>query len=143
MPTGPGAPTSDDLAPPEDSSEPVPSDAKVVEAGSIAVPSGGPEKIARFPIPKGATIVDLGPVVNGNWQFGISSPDPGTTLAFYKATLTKQGYTLKKNVSPDNAPNVEFDIAFFGKTYGSVDANDLAGGTLVSINDKPLRGLAP
>lgn len=114
------------------------------EAKTLAVPSGGPKKITDFPIPPGAKIVDVGPAFNQSWQFGISSPDAATTLDFYKTTLADAGYTLKEDASLTVGANtVQYDLAFFGKTYGVVDKNNLAGGTQVSVNDKPLRGIEP
>lgn len=118
--------------------------APAVEAGSLAVPPGGPKTITEFPIPGGAQIVDLGPSISGSWQFGISSPDSATTVEFYRKTLAAQGYTLKENVSLKVGVNtVEYDLAFYGTTYGVVDANPALGGTFVTVADRPIRGLTP
>lgn len=126
------------------SSKPSSSPEPAVEAGTLAVPSGGPEKIEELAIPRGAEIVDLGPASNMSWQFGISSPDTATVLAFYKKALTEDGYTIKEKVTLTvGANDIEYDLAFFGKTYGVVDANELTGGTQVTVNDKPVRGLEP
>jgi len=114
-----------------------------VDASTLAVPSGGPEKIKSFAIPRGAKIVDAGPAFNMSWTFGISSPDTATVLAFYKKALTDGGYTIEEKVTPTTNANVEFDLAFYGKTYGVVDASELTGGTQVTVNDRPVRGLEP
>jgi len=143
VPTGSGAPSGEDLRTGE-SSTTTPSKPGTVEASTIAVPSGGPKKVSRFPIPRGAKMVDLGPAFNQSWQFAISSPDPATTIAFYKATLAEQGYTVKENVSLTTNPNnVEYDLAFFGKTYGVVDEVGVDVGTQITVNDRPISGLKP
>jgi hypothetical protein len=144
VPTGPGAPSSEDLrGAGKSSSTTTPSKPATVEASTIAVPSGGPKKISRFPIPRSAKMIDLGPAFNQNWQFGISSPDPATTIAFYKAALTKQGYTVKENAALTNNPNnIEYDLAFFGKTYGVVDEIG-PDGTQITVTDRPIDGLKP
>jgi len=114
------------------------------EAGTLAVPAGGPETIKDFPIPRGAKIIDLGPAGNMSWQFGIGSPDAATVLAFYKKALTDEGYTVKENVKlTDNPNNIEYDLAFFGKAYGVVDEDAGIGGTQVTVNDRPIDGLEP
>ncbi len=114
------------------------------EAGSLAVPAGGPETIEDFPIPRGAKIIDLGPAGNMSWQFGIGSPGAATVVAFYKKALADEGYTVKENVKlTDNPNNIVYDLAFFGKAYGVVDEADLIGGTQVSVNDRPIDGLEP
>jgi len=114
------------------------------EASTLAVPSGGPGKITEFPIPGGAKIVDTGPAFNKSWTFGISSPDTAAVVAFYKKALTDERYTVKENVTlANNANNIEYDLAFFGETYGVVDESDLTGGTQVTVNDQPIRGLEP
>lgn len=115
-----------------------------VEASTLAVPPGGPKAITEFPIPRGAKIVDLGPAIGGNWQFGISSPNVATTLNFYKNTLVAEGYTLKEKASITVGVNtVEYDLAFFGKLYVVVDENALAGGTAVTVAERPIEGLEP
>lgn len=116
----------------------------VVEAGALAVPPDGPTTITEFPVPGGAQIIDLGPPIGGNWQFAISAPDAATTLEFYKRTLAAQGYTLRQNASITVGVNtVEFDLAFFGRTYGVVDRNTLVGGVQVTVDARPIRGLEP
>ena len=69
------------------------------EAGTLAVPAGGPETIEDFPIPRGAKIIDLGPAGNMSWQFGIGSPDAATVIAFYKKALIDEDCTAKENVA--------------------------------------------
>lgn len=114
------------------------------EASTLPVPPDGPTTITEFPVPAGAEIVDLGPPLSGNWQFGISSPDPATTLEFYKTTLAAEGYTFRENVSVEVGVNtIEYDLAFFGATFGIVDQSDLVPGTLITVDDEPLDGVAP
>lgn len=120
-----------------------PSNPPATQADTLAVPSGGPKKIKEFPIPQGAKIVDIGPAYNLSWQFGISSPNTTAVLAFYKDALVERGYTVREKATQSIGANrVERDLAFFGKTYGIVDADEsIAGGTLISVNDNPLQGL--
>lgn len=107
------------------------------------MPPGGPTTITGFPIPGGAQIVDLGPPLDGNWQFVISSPDSATTVEFYKTTLAAEGYTLRENVSVQVGVNtIDYDLAFFGATYGVVSGDDLSG-TLVTVDDDPINGVEP
>lgn len=130
--------------PPVAGSSPAPSGAPEteIEADTLTVPSDGPKKIKEFPIPGGAKIIDLGPPSGGNWQFGISSPDRTAVLAFYKKTLLDQGYTVKENVSKTLGENVvNFDLAFFGKTYGVV--TEFGNGTQVTVDDDPVADLEP
>lgn len=143
-PTGaPPAATSDssgDSASAESSTASEPA----AEASSLPVPPDGPTAITEFPVPAGAEIVDIGPPLGGNWQFGISSPDPATTIEFYLTTLAAEGYTFRENVSVVVGENtIEYDLAFFGTTFGIVDQSDLVGGTLVTVDDEPLDGVTP
>lgn len=116
------------------------SEAPAVRAGAFAVPPDGPTSITEFPIPAGAEVVDLGPPTLGVWLFGISSPDSATTLDFYRRTLAAQGYTVQENVSHSTA-DIKYDLAFFGKVHGVVSENELAGGTMVTVQDEPPRWL--
>lgn len=121
-----------------------PTSGPAAEAGTLAVPAGGPTAVSEFPIPAGAQVVDLGPPLGGNWQFGISSPDSATAVEFYRTTLAAEGYTLRENVSIQVGVNTsEYDLAFFGTTYGLVGENEGAGGTLVTVDDRPINGLEP
>lgn len=115
------------------------------EGSTLPVPVDGPTTtITDFPVPDGAEIVDLGPALSGNWQFGISSPDPVTTVEFYKTTLTAAGYTLRENVAVVVGENtIEYDLAFFGTTFGIVDASNVVPGTLVTVDDEPIDGVEP
>lgn len=115
-----------------------------VESGTLPVPPDGPTSITEFPIPSGAEIVVIGPPFGGNWQFGISSPDTATVLEFYRRTLVADGYTVREDVSQTVGANViEYDLAFYGPTFGIVDANEVFGGTQVAVDERPLQGLEP
>lgn len=131
--------TKEPASDPPDGSTPEPE----TEASTLPVPKDGPTTIKEFPIPSGAEILDMG-AMSGNWQFGISSPDAATTLDFYKTTLADKGYTLKEDVSVKYGENtIEWDLAFFGTTYGVVEEDELTGGTLVTVDDEPIDGLKP
>ncbi|CAN5212263.1 hypothetical protein BH18ACT4_BH18ACT4_00900 [soil metagenome] len=119
-------------------------DTSAPEADSLPVPPEGPSTITEFPIPGGAVIVDLGPPDFGNWQFGISAPDFATTLEFYRTTLAAQGYTLRENVPIFAGSDVEYELAFFGPTYGVVfEGGVVLDGTLVTVSDRPIDGIEP
>ncbi len=136
--TEPGGGSSTSAPADEPASEPA------AEPSTLPVPPDGPSTIKEFPVPADAQILDLGPTLSGNWQFGITSPDPATTVAFYKETLGAEGYKLKENVQVKVGANtIDYDLAFYGDTYGIVSENDLAGGTLITVDDEPIDGLAP
>jgi len=142
-PTGPNGPSAEDLDTAAKSTPAQPTaKAPAGPASTRAIPKGGPKAISRFPVPGRATFVDLGPAFGGNWQFGISSPDSATTLAFYRKTLTAMGYTIKEDVTAKVGANtIEYDLAFSGPTYGVVD--EFNGGTQVTVDDRPLSALQP
>lgn len=113
------------------------------QAGSLPVPADGPKTITEFPIPAGAKIVDVGPPIGGNWQFGISSPNTATVLQFYRTTLAARGYALEEKRKVQAGKNtIEYDLSFSGPgpIYGLVDENSLAGGTNVTVTDRPIKG---
>lgn len=142
VPAAPDPPSIAATTPSDTPAESTPEPA--IEASALPVPTDGPKGLKEFPVPAGAEIVDLGPPLNNNWQFGIGSPDPATTVDFYKATLATEGYTLRENVQVQVGANkIEYDLAFFGPSYGVVTANDMTGGTLVTVDDEPITGLEP
>lgn len=113
------------------------------QAGSLPIPAGGPTTITEFPIPGGAKIVDGGPALGGNWQFGISSPGPAAVLQFYRTTLAAKGYTLEEKRKVQAGKNtVEYDQSFSGPgpIYVLVDENPLAGGTSITVTNRPITG---
>ncbi len=86
--------------------------------------------------------MEMGPPLDGNWQFLIDSPDTTTTIDFYKRVLLSEGYSIRENVSVVLGANtINYDLAFFGKTFGSV--SDFYGGTAVTVDDDPILGLDP
>jgi hypothetical protein len=138
------APAGGSTSSPSSAPATTPADEPAAEPSALPVPEDGPSTIKEFPVPADAQILDLGPPLSGNWQFGITSPDPATTVEFYKETLGAEGYKLKENVQVKVGANtIDYDLAFYGDTYGIVSENDLAGGTLITVDDEPIDGLAP
>lgn len=104
---------------------------------AIPVPSGGPRKVANFPVPDGVQIKAPAPSQD-SWQFDLYPVDVDEVLAFYRKALPADGYTIKNNVRVKiGIEKVHYDIQFSGKANGYIVADKAGKDVFVVVRQLP------
>jgi hypothetical protein len=87
-----------------------------------------------FPVPKGAKVTDPG-AIEETWQFDIATRKPDDVIEFYREVLPQLGYTVRTDVTYENAyEKVHWDLVFDGKVSGSIVRDDRHHTVFVVVN---------
>jgi hypothetical protein len=87
-----------------------------------------------FPVPKGSKVKDPG-AVEQTWQFDIATTKPDDVIEFYREVLPQLGYTVRTDVTYENAyEKVHWDLVFDGKVSGSITRDQVHHTVFVVVN---------